>query len=587
MNAITWKLISFLLALCMLVSLAGCNESSEEQVEPAPSNDEQTPNEPEQPEEVSSITLNDSYVLVRPDLQTQEEVDAMLLLGRGLESAYGTRFPVGTDYIPRGEEGGINEFEILIGETNREASQLAMGELSMRDWMYRVVSPNVVVICGGSPEATFRATVAFLSDVLGYTEDESGAATSAGNAVELEVGLEYIYRYEYEVKTFLLGEHNLSEYTLVTTNAYKRYTEQIVTHFVNLTGVELPVVMTNQYEGGPAIFLGCLGADGSHLDLEVYGRYRYYMMEKDGNIAIDFIHQNAAVGAVERFLQECTPAEMKTEVSVSFAGDRSITGVYVAEGTNSLVFDRTEAEQVAPGVTYEDRLYHDANGNPVHAYVLTIAPGAATLETCTPGDLVSSGEYATVPDQLAAAQGNGKVVLGGVNADFFANGLPLGLFVKDGTELHGASERPWVGVTKDGELVIATGMTYNRKYVDELTMAVGGSNIILEQDEPSDVAVFSEFGDTRHPRTAIGIKPDGTVVLMVVDGRQPSHSNGASLADLAELFASLGCCKAINLDGGGSSTMVVAGADGALEVKNNPSDGSPRSVVNGIMVVLP
>ena len=134
-------------------------------------------------------------------LQVEEEVDAMLLLGRGLESAYGTRFPVGTDYIPRGEEGVINEFEILIGETNREASQLAMGELSMRDWMYRVVSPNVVVICGGSPEATFSATVAFLSDVLGYTEDESGAATSAGNAVELEVGLEYIYRYEYEVKT--------------------------------------------------------------------------------------------------------------------------------------------------------------------------------------------------------------------------------------------------------------------------------------------------------------------------------------------------------------------------------------------------
>jgi len=73
---------------------------------------------------------------------------------------------------------------------------------------------------------------------------------------------------------------------------------------------------------------------------------------------------------------------------------------------------------------------------------------------------------------------------------------------------------------------------------------------------------------------------------MVVDGRQPEISNGASLADLADLLGDLGCIDAINLDGGGSSTFVLKEGD-TFNVKNSPSAGALRAVANGLMVILP
>ena len=120
----------------------------------------------------------------------------------------------------------------------------------------------------------------------------------------------------------------------------------------------------------------------------------------------------------------------------------------------------------------------------------------------------------------------------------------------------------------------------------DLWTAVGGSNIIIEYDQVSHVSVDHEFGYTRHPRTAVGYKEDGSIVLLVVDGRQPEISNGASLADLADILGSMECVKALNLDGGGSSTFVLA-EDGELTVQNSPSDGKLRDVADGLMVILP
>ncbi len=67
-----------------------------------------------------------------------------------------------------------------------------------------------------------------------------------------------------------------------------------------------------------------------------------------------------------------------------------------------------------------------------------------------------------------------------------------------------------------------------------------------------------DWNQTRAPRTAIGIREDGSVVLVVVDGRAKlPHSVGATLAELAQLMKNLGCRDAMNMDGGGSSVMFV------------------------------
>ena len=71
----------------------------------------------------------------------------------------------------------------------------------------------------------------------------------------------------------------------------------------------------------------------------------------------------------------------------------------------------------------------------------------------------------------------------------------------------------------------------------------------------------------RHPRTGVGTTPDGKVLLVVVDGRQPGYSVGMTLEEFAELFVSLGADRALNLDGGGSTTMVING-----RIVNRPSD---------------
>ena len=74
----------------------------------------------------------------------------------------------------------------------------------------------------------------------------------------------------------------------------------------------------------------------------------------------------------------------------------------------------------------------------------------------------------------------------------------------------------------------------------------------------------------RHPRTAFGLSADRkTAWMVVVDGRQPLTSAGATLPEMAEIFRRLGAADALNLDGGGSSAMVISN-DGAARLLNSP-----------------
>lgn len=97
--------------------------------------------------------------------------------------------------------------------------------------------------------------------------------------------------------------------------------------------------------------------------------------------------------------------------------------------------------------------------------------------------------------------------------------------------------------------------------------------------------VYTEFTKGAAPRTAVGITAEGKVIFYVIDGRQSGHSYGVQLKTLAARMAELGCVDAINLDGGGSSSVsgVYPGAD-SIEVLNSPSDGALRKVTNFIFL---
>lgn len=88
----------------------------------------------------------------------------------------------------------------------------------------------------------------------------------------------------------------------------------------------------------------------------------------------------------------------------------------------------------------------------------------------------------------------------------------------------------------------------------------------------SEEKIAPDIAQGRAPRTGVGIKKDGTVLLVVADGRSKS-SAGFSLNEFAKYFVKLGADRAMNFDGGGSSEMVIRG-----RVMNKPSDGQERAV---------
>lgn len=94
----------------------------------------------------------------------------------------------------------------------------------------------------------------------------------------------------------------------------------------------------------------------------------------------------------------------------------------------------------------------------------------------------------------------------------------------------------------------------------------------------------SERGDAKdlHPRTGIGVSEDGnTIIMMVVEGRH-SGSAGVRTSQLADIMRYAGAYEAVNLDGGGSSTLYTS----AFGVRNYCSDGTERAVGNGIFAVV-
>ena len=117
----------------------------------------------------------------------------------------------------------------------------------------------------------------------------------------------------------------------------------------------------------------------------------------------------------------------------------------------------------------------------------------------------------------------------------------------------------------------------------KIAQAVGGGPWLVKNSEKYidyEIEGFkrNEFVNRRHPRTAVGINKDGEFCLITVDGRS-SISRGASLSELADILLKLNIENAINLDGGGSTSMVIKDV-----YVNAPSDGFPREIANAILI---
>jgi hypothetical protein len=109
---------------------------------------------------------------------------------------------------------------------------------------------------------------------------------------------------------------------------------------------------------------------------------------------------------------------------------------------------------------------------------------------------------------------------------------------------------------------------------------VSGSALILSSGKPTIPAIDI----LRHPRSAVGLSADRRTLLMVaVDGRQEPHSRGVTLAELAALMQGFGADSALNLDGGGSTSLVLKDpASGVVAIVNRPSDQAALAIAASV-----
>ena len=143
---------------------------------------------------------------------------------------------------------------------------------------------------------------------------------------------------------------------------------------------------------------------------------------------------------------------------------------------------------------------------------------------------------------------------------------------------HGTNAAALARVKKGDR--VAVSQTLGSRMADEARLVVGAGPLLLENGQVNirirEEAIAPDIAFGRAPRTGAGVKADGTVLLMVVDGRS-QHSAGMTLKEFAQYLKRFGAVSAVNFDGGGSSEMVLDG-----KVMNRPSDGSERPIGIGL-----
>lgn len=119
--------------------------------------------------------------------------------------------------------------------------------------------------------------------------------------------------------------------------------------------------------------------------------------------------------------------------------------------------------------------------------------------------------------------------------------------------------------------------------------AISGHRLLVRDGHSVPQSEWYKDHAHLHPRTALGLdKERRKLIIVVIDGRQPGYSEGASFQELAGLMLEAGAHTAMNMDGGGSTTLVMQGEDGEAEILNSPIDnripGRERPVANHLAV---
>lgn len=177
------------------------------------------------------------------------------------------------------------------------------------------------------------------------------------------------------------------------------------------------------------------------------------------------------------------------------------------------------------------------------------------------------------------AEVNGAILA--VNGDYYGF-RSSGIVIRNGVVYRDEGAREGLVFYTDGSVAVydETQTTAAELLADGAWNTLSFGPAIVEDGAAVDgidqVEIDTNIGNHsiqgEQPRTAIGVTADGHILIVVVDGRDPGYSRGATLPELADILVSLGATTAYNLDGGGSSELWFDG-----EVVNRPSNGGERA----------
>jgi len=291
-------------------------------------------------------------------------------------------------------------------------------------------------------------------------------------------------------------------------------------------------------------------------------------------------------------------AVIMTVTMIPFIGFAYSSSQDTAQDENTVrTLDETEYP-IVKGVSEKTVNMRNASDQSIVSHVLTVKPDSNVSFKASYGNYYTEGSTAASRKQKAEnwssadwnfmtttqqaanyEKATGQRVLAATNCDYFnmSTGQPVGSIIMEGNkDLNANNTEPYFAVLKDGSCVLRD---YNVPK-DDVVEGVSGPCFLVKDGKvctnvPMDVL----------PRNSIGIKADGSVVIVETDGRI-EKSEGITSLQLGNYLKSLGCVDAMLLDGGGSATLATRReGSGKLEISNTPSDGTERVVSSALLLV--
>lgn len=283
--------------------------------------------------------------------------------------------------------------------------------------------------------------------------------------------------------------------------------------------------------------------------------------------------------ARDLFVVSMTETSMGTVFARIFFSQEEIDGI---KAQNSVIPSEENTDtsliQVEENKEAEPIVIEEVSGSTYKGKIMLISdPGR--LRVATRGEFSMEARGKSVKQMCEE-----NSAIAGINGGWFADpdgrgkgGMPIGLVISGGELLHGELDETYEIIGFDNNNVLFTGYVTARKALEMgIRDAVCFGPSLIVNGEPITV---KGLGSGLNPRSAIGQRADGTVLLLAVEGRRAS-SLGATLNDIIGIFAEYGAVNAANLDGGMSSILYYDGE----YITESCSPSGPRVVPTAFIV---